>query len=147
VLNISIEKMLVILIVALVVFGPNKLPEIARSVGKFLRNFQAETGQALSDLKDGIEPATTGIFDEPDPGTPTEKLSAGGGAAAAAFGAGRATAKTRRNTSARKATTRLQPSATAKKKKSSTTRSTAAARKRPATRPATKNKPKSSKGR
>ena len=69
-LNIGVPEMVLILVVALIVFGPNRLPEIARQMGKFIRQFQSETNRAIEDLKRGIEPATTGIFDEPDP-TPT----------------------------------------------------------------------------
>ena len=65
-LNIGAPEMIVILVLALLVFGPNRLPEIARSMGKFIRNFQSETNRAIGDLKRGIEPSTTGIFDEPD---------------------------------------------------------------------------------
>jgi sec-independent protein translocase protein TatB len=78
-LNVGVGEMMVILLVALVVFGPNRLPEIARSVGKFMRNFQKETSRALNDLKEGIDMKDTahtfkeakdalnvGIFDEPD---------------------------------------------------------------------------------
>ena len=67
-LNIGVPEMVLILVVALIVFGPNRLPEIARTMGKFIRNFQAETNRAIDDLKRGIEPTTTGVFDEPDPG-------------------------------------------------------------------------------
>jgi TatA/E family protein of Tat protein translocase len=66
VLNIGWGEMLVILLVAMIVFGPNRLPEIARSVGKFIRNFQQETNRAISDLKAGIDSPTAGIFDTPD---------------------------------------------------------------------------------
>ena len=65
--NIGAPEMFLILIVALIVFGPNRLPEIARQMGKFIRQFQSETNRAIEDLKRGIEPATTGVFDEPDP--------------------------------------------------------------------------------
>jgi len=67
VFNIGAPEMILILIVALIVFGPNRLPEIARQMGKFIRQFQSETNRAIEDLKRGIEPATTGVFDEPDP--------------------------------------------------------------------------------
>ena len=66
-LNIGVPEMLLILVVALIVFGPSRLPEIARQMGKFIRQFQSETNRAIEDLKRGIEPATTGVFDEPDP--------------------------------------------------------------------------------
>jgi sec-independent protein translocase protein TatA len=40
VFGIGLPEMVLILVVALLVFGPKKLPEIGRSVGKALRSFQ-----------------------------------------------------------------------------------------------------------
>ena len=68
-LNLGVPEIALVLFVALIVFGPNRLPEIARSLGKFVRSFQNETNRALGDLKAGFEPATHGIFDEPDEGS------------------------------------------------------------------------------
>ena len=65
-LNVGWGEMGLIMLIALVVFGPNRLPEIARSMGKFMRNFQRETSRAMADLKEGLEPINIGIFDEPD---------------------------------------------------------------------------------
>jgi TatA/E family protein of Tat protein translocase len=76
VLNLGVGEMLLILAVAMIVFGPNRLPEIARNMGKFLRNFQNETNRALADLKDGLEPTTTGVFDHPDPDVTAESEQA-----------------------------------------------------------------------
>jgi TatA/E family protein of Tat protein translocase len=122
VFNMGVGEMILVLLVALVVFGPNKLPEVARSMGKFLRNFQLETNRALNDLKQGIEPVTKGIFDEPDAGTPVGEIPTVSAAPAAAF---RTTPGTKRKTSARAATTRSKP-VTAKKKTA-----TAPAKKKP----------------
>jgi TatA/E family protein of Tat protein translocase len=69
VFNVGVPEIILVLFVALMVFGPTRLPEIARNVGKLLRNFQSETNRALSDLKEGMAPATAGIFDEPDGGS------------------------------------------------------------------------------
>ncbi|MGK7898286.1 MAG: TatA/E family twin arginine-targeting protein translocase, partial [Xenococcus sp. (in: cyanobacteria)] len=40
VFGIGLPEMAVIAIIALLVFGPKKLPEIGRSLGKTLRSFQ-----------------------------------------------------------------------------------------------------------
>jgi len=51
-------ELMVILVIALVVLGPQKLPEAARSVGKGMR----ELKQSLSGEDDDAEPD---VFDEP----------------------------------------------------------------------------------
>ncbi|MBI5034688.1 MAG: twin-arginine translocase TatA/TatE family subunit [Chloroflexi bacterium] len=40
------EHLIVIAIVALIIFGPSRLPEIGRSLGKTLREFQSATKEA-----------------------------------------------------------------------------------------------------
>jgi sec-independent protein translocase protein TatA len=49
--NIGPTELLVILIIALMVFGPKRLPEIGRTIGKSLREFR----QASSDLRGEIQ--------------------------------------------------------------------------------------------
>lgn len=46
--NIGIPGLILILVVALIVFGPSKLPEIGRSLGRSLREFKNE----VKDLTD-----------------------------------------------------------------------------------------------
>jgi sec-independent protein translocase protein TatB len=43
--NIGSGEMMVILIAALVLLGPERLPELARGVGKFLREFRRQTDE------------------------------------------------------------------------------------------------------
>jgi Tat protein translocase TatB subunit len=64
--NVGWGEMMILMVVVLIVFGPNRLPEMARNIGKFVRNFQRETSNALAELKEGIEPVKIGVFDEPD---------------------------------------------------------------------------------
>jgi Tat protein translocase TatB subunit len=65
VLNVGTPEMLVILVVALLVLGPNKLPEVARQVGKAMgeirrlgAGFQAEMRDAMQEpvKMDPVEP-------------------------------------------------------------------------------------------
>ena len=39
--NIGLPEVLVVLVIALIVFGPKRLPELGRSVGKGIREFRA----------------------------------------------------------------------------------------------------------
>lgn len=52
--NIGPLEIIVVLIIALVVFGPKRLPELGRSLGKGIREFRGSLGG--EDEKDGEEP-------------------------------------------------------------------------------------------
>jgi sec-independent protein translocase protein TatA len=39
--NIGLPEILVVLVIALIIFGPKRLPELGRSVGKGIREFRA----------------------------------------------------------------------------------------------------------
>lgn len=49
--GIGLPEMGLIMIVALLVFGPKKLPEIGRSLGKALRSFQDASKQFETEFK------------------------------------------------------------------------------------------------
>ncbi len=46
--NLGPAEILVILVVALIVFGPKKLPEIGKSIGKGLREFKKASNEIMS---------------------------------------------------------------------------------------------------
>lgn len=52
--NLGIPEVIVILVVALVIFGPKRLPELGRSLGKGLRNFKDSLSNAATELKAGM---------------------------------------------------------------------------------------------
>ena len=47
-------EILVVLVVALLVFGPNKMPEIARQVAKGMREFKRVQQHLKSELRDVV---------------------------------------------------------------------------------------------
>jgi TatA/E family protein of Tat protein translocase len=80
--NIGIGELMMIFLVIMIVFGPKRMPGIARDMGKLLRDFRRETNAAIKELKDGIEPINVGIFDEPDASSTKAAAGPGNGAAA-----------------------------------------------------------------
>ena len=48
--NIGTPELIIILVVALIILGPRRLPELARSLGRSLREFQ----KAAEDVKDSL---------------------------------------------------------------------------------------------
>jgi sec-independent protein translocase protein TatA len=51
VFGIGLPEMALILVIALLVFGPKKLPEIGRSLGKAIRGFQDASREFESEFK------------------------------------------------------------------------------------------------
>lgn len=49
--GIGLPEMVLILVVALLVFGPKKLPEIGRSMGKAIRSFQDASKEFENEFK------------------------------------------------------------------------------------------------
>ena len=49
--GIGLPEMALIMIVALLIFGPKKLPEIGRSVGKAVRGFQEASNEFQNEFK------------------------------------------------------------------------------------------------
>lgn len=47
--NIGIPGLILILVIALIVFGPSKLPEIGKAVGGSLKEFKKATKDMVSD--------------------------------------------------------------------------------------------------
>ena len=96
--NIGIPELLIIVAIALIVFGPNKLPELAKAFGRAMREFKKATEEVkesfeaetkdleefkhtltdenlLADLAERIsppEPATEETSAQPEPSAPSE---------------------------------------------------------------------------
>jgi sec-independent protein translocase protein TatA len=53
--GLGLPEIVVILVVALLIFGPKKLPEIGRSMGKALRGFQEASKEFENELKQEVQ--------------------------------------------------------------------------------------------
>ena len=75
--DIGLQELIIIFLVALLVFGPKKLPELAKSLGKGL----GELKRAFQDVKDQVETEfdetnktiDTALKDEAQPSSDEEK--------------------------------------------------------------------------
>jgi Tat protein translocase TatB subunit len=71
VFNVGPEKLILLFVIALIVLGPDKLPEAARTMGKVIAEFrrisgslQSEVKEALSDPKDALTSAVADMREE-----------------------------------------------------------------------------------
>ena len=79
--SIGMPEMLIILVIALIIFGPRKLPELGRSLGKSLAEFKRASNELKNTLEEEIrldEQRTTQEAakpkDEPTPATTAEPV-------------------------------------------------------------------------
>lgn len=52
--NIGVPGLILILVLALIIFGPKKLPEIGRAVGQTLKEFKKSTKELVNDEKESV---------------------------------------------------------------------------------------------
>jgi len=64
--NIGMPELILILALALLLFGPQKLPEIGKQVGKALGEFKRTSNELKRTIEDEMDRATK----EPPPGAP-----------------------------------------------------------------------------
>jgi len=56
VFDLSISKLLILAVIALIVFGPNELPKVAAQAGRMLRDLRRIADGATAELKEGLGP-------------------------------------------------------------------------------------------
>lgn len=67
--NVGILEIAIVLVIALIVFGPKRLPDLGRSLGKGIREFREGVSSIGSDHDhDEIEPTDHHSLDEPEQG-------------------------------------------------------------------------------
>jgi sec-independent protein translocase protein TatA len=60
--NIGPEELLLILVIALLIFGPKRLPEIGRTIGRSLREFRRASDEVRGEFTRALE-----VEDQPGP--------------------------------------------------------------------------------
>jgi len=53
--NIGFPELLIILAIALLIFGPKKLPEVGRSIGRALREFRKTSNEIKEKIEEEIQ--------------------------------------------------------------------------------------------
>ena len=81
--GIGIPELVVILIVGLIIFGPGKLPEVGRAVGKGLREFRKASSALQSALNEPEKPAQPAPAAAPAPSPEPPQTAAAQPAASA----------------------------------------------------------------
>ncbi|MGH3374996.1 MAG: Sec-independent protein translocase subunit TatA/TatB [Actinoallomurus sp.] len=77
--NVGPLEVVVVLIIALVIFGPKRIPELGQSVGKAMRSFRAGLdGKEEEEAEQSAEPAHLPPVGSPSPevtdGAPVEQI-------------------------------------------------------------------------
>jgi sec-independent protein translocase protein TatB len=103
VLDLSLPKLLVLGVLALVIFGPDQLPRLASQAGRALRDLRRLADNARSDLRDGLGPefgdfdvndlnprnfVRKHLMEDPDDDNPSGAMVNGGAANGGAANAG-----------------------------------------------------------
>jgi sec-independent protein translocase protein TatA len=53
--SIGAPELLVILVLALIIFGPHRLPEIGKTIGKGLREFRKATSEIRAEIEQDVD--------------------------------------------------------------------------------------------
>ena len=59
------SELLLILALALILFGPKRLPEIAEAMGKSIRKFKSATSSATDEVKRELDDVSRELKDDP----------------------------------------------------------------------------------
>jgi TatA/E family protein of Tat protein translocase len=98
--NIGLPEIIIVLVIALVVFGPKRLPEMGRQIGKAMREFRSATSEirtqiGVDDISDTVKDIRSDLsvtggdkpVDAAAPGAPAPAGDDGGSAGEAAAAA------------------------------------------------------------
>lgn len=76
-MNIGPTELILILVIALIVFGPKRLPEIGRTIGKTMREFRRASQEIRDEFQVSFEDEPPRSTPSPVPPRPSEARKAG----------------------------------------------------------------------
>lgn len=53
--SLGVPELLLILVLALIIFGPGKLPEVGRALGKGIREFKKATTSITNEIEEAVK--------------------------------------------------------------------------------------------
>ena len=68
-MNIGVPGLIIILVIALIIFGPSKLPQLGKAVGQTLSEFRNSTKEVVDDITEPVEEAKKACQGEGDEGS------------------------------------------------------------------------------
>jgi sec-independent protein translocase protein TatA len=71
-------ELLIILVIILLLFGAKKLPELARGLGKSMKEFKNATQEVQEDFQEAMDSVDTRKPEEPEKKKPAAKTARGG---------------------------------------------------------------------
>jgi sec-independent protein translocase protein TatA len=74
--NIGFPELMVIFVVALLVFGPKRLPELGRSLGRGIAEFRKASTDLKTSIEREIESAEADVSIAPKPAQPVDNTAA-----------------------------------------------------------------------
>ena len=74
--SLGMSELVIILVIALIVFGPRKLPELGRSLGKSIGEFKRASNELRSTIEEEIRVEETRPAKKTEPAAPTEATPA-----------------------------------------------------------------------
>jgi len=74
-MNLGMSEILIILVIVLILFGPKKLPELARGLGQSIREFKKGASEIKQEFEQVVneEPAKPAAEAKPEPESKTSE--------------------------------------------------------------------------
>ena len=72
--SIGMPELVIIFVIALIIFGPRKLPELGKSLGRSINEFKRASNELKSTLEDEIRVEEQRTTAAPRPATPTPSV-------------------------------------------------------------------------